>query len=87
MKFGWNWLKREQRTQKVLGRVALSQIYEVGKTDYYRGLEAKVRTYFSLKQTNFVKEIAHSSIHQLKTTTKGNDYFYVMNFFFLLLPK
>ena len=67
--------------------MALSQIYEVGKTDYYRGLEAKVRTYFSLKQTNFVKEIAHSSIHQLKTPTKGNDYFYVMNFFFFTVTE
>ena len=24
VKFGWNWFNREQRTQKVLGRVALS---------------------------------------------------------------
>ena len=52
-------------------------------TGYYSGLEAKVRTDFSLKQTNLVKEIAHFSFQPLKTPTKQSNYFYLMNLVFL----
>ena len=47
----------------------------------------KVRTDFSLKQTNLVKEIAHFSFPPLKTSTKQSNYFYQMNLFFFMLPK
>ena len=82
------WLKLvQQRTTNSKGvrtrGPELDLMRQARLVDYYSGLEAKVRTDLSLKQTNFVKRNCSFFHPQLKTPTKENNYFYLVNLFYV----